>query len=172
MGKKNTKVAVPSADAKPAKKPRKADDPNKVKLPWNEWQLKRLARIMKLTTRLAKILMNANVPSVPAGKIADAGECFKSLLEDLTSPEAVAYKPKVQRGKPQIGSVIAVKNDEETMAAAVFTRIDPKTSKPYLFADMFTNAVVIGDERTAWMVQCFDGAVRLISKKLVALATK
>ncbi len=167
--KKNKPAAAePTTDA-PAKKKRKPADPNKVKLPWAQRQTKLTSRLIKILGRLAGRLKKHTASGVDASLADDALACVTAIDTALTSEAVQTYKPAV-RGKVGDGATIKVKSDPESLAAPVFTRIDPRTGAPYLNPALFTGAVVIGDERTAWMVSCADGATRLISKKLVELA--
>jgi hypothetical protein len=162
-------LATDTAPAKPKPK-RKPADPNKIKLPWAQHQLRRVAKATKIVGKLAKSLKKHNAPGTDAQVAIDTLECLAAIGLALQSPEAVAYKAPVRVKKVTIGSTILVKGDVETRAAAVFTRLNPATGAPYLLPEAFTGATVIGDERTAWMVTCADGSVKLIGKKYVEIS--
>lgn len=166
---KPTTDATPAADAAPAKKKRKPADPNKVKLPWAQRQLKPVGKLIRIATKLAARLHKHSAPGVHATMADDALACLTAIEASLNTPEAQGFKPAV-RGKVTEGSIITVKSDAESRGAAVFTRLDPKTGAPYLNPDVFDGGTVLGDDRTMWFVGCVDGQNRLISKKLVQLA--
>lgn len=153
-----------------AKKPRKPADPNKVKLPWAQRQLKRTGKLLKQLHKLHTIVeKHGSAAGISSDLTLESMTRVAQLHADLQTETAQGYKPTV-RSKLGEGSVIRIKSDAESRNAPVFTRLNKATGKPYLNPSDYDNAVIVGDDRTYWMVERTDGSTGAIAKNLVELA--